>query len=282
MVANPYDAIMGCSLIPVTPSTGGSKEVKMYGILSTGLNFSYANSRWVSVDCGTLNINEYWGGYLDYSPYTKTTSLYLPYIGTVSIDIDLIMGKALQVVYHVDILTGICIAYILVDGSVEFQYQGQCSTQIPITNADYSGSIQAGIGLVGNIANIVTGGIAGSSGGIAGAVAGATSKAVSQTPAIAGNVMGMKPDIKSGGGVGSSGGILGVQKPYLIIERPRQSLPKGQNSFTGYPCNRTMKIGDCLGYTEIEDIKLDNIPLTDTEKQELLTILQKGVYFANE
>ena len=277
VVSNPYDAIMGCSIVPVSPSIAGSKEVKMYGLVQTGITLNYASSRWVRVDCGTLNINEYWGAYLDYSPYTKTTSLYLPYIGTVSIDIDLIMGKAVQVIYHVDILSGICIAYILINGSVEFQYQGQCSTQIPITNADYSGTIQAGIGLVGNVSNIVAGAVGGASGGIGGAVVGATASAVSQTPSIVGNVMGMKPDIKSGGSVGSSGGILGVQKPYLIIERPRQSLPKNQNSYTGYPCNRQMKVKDCVGYTEFEDIKLENIPLTDGEKEELERILSEGV-----
>ena len=279
VVGNPYDAIMGCSLIPVSPSIAGNKEVKMYGVIETGLSFPYASSRWVAVDCGTLNIHEFWGGYLDYSPYSKTTSLYLPFIGVVSIDIDLIMGKALQVVYHVDILSGICIAFVVVDGSVKFQYQGHCSTTIPITNADYSGAIQSGLGLVGNVANIVTSGVGGAvTGGVAGAVTGAVGSAISQAPSIASNVMGMKPDIKSGGGVGSSGGILSVKKPYLIIERPRQSLPERQNTFTGYPCNVTMSVGECSGYTEYETINLDGLFLTDSEKAELESILKGGVY----
>lgn len=278
VVANPYDAIMGCSLVPVSPPTGGSKEMKMYGIVQTGISLPYASSRWVAVDCGTLNIHEFWGSYLDYSPYTKTTSLYLPYIGVVSVDIDLIMAKALQVVYHVDILSGICIAYIVVDGSVKFQYQGHCSTTIPITSADYSGSIQAGLGLVGNVSNIVAGGMLGASGGAGGALMGAVGSAVSQAPSIASNVMGMKPDIKSGGGVGSSGGILGVQRPYLIIERPRQSVPERQNHFTGYPSNMYATIGSLSGYTEFERVNIDGITLTDEEKTELENILKGGVY----
>lgn len=279
MVTSPYDAIMGCSLVPVSPPTGGSKEVKMYGVVKTGISLPYASSRWVEVDCGTLNIHEFWGSYLDYSPYTKTTSLYLPYIGVVSVDIDLIMAKALQVVYHVDILSGICIAYIVVDGSVKFQYQGHCSTTIPVTSSDYSGAIQSGLGLVGNIANVVSSGFSGGAGGnIGGAVLGATKSAISQAPSVASNVMGMKPDIKSGGGVGSSGGILGVQKPFLIIERPKQSVPAFQNGFSGYPCNMTKKLKDLKGYTEIERINLTNISLTEDEKNELLEILESGVY----
>lgn len=279
MVTSPYDAIMGCSLVPVSPPTGGSKEVKMYGVVKTGISLPYASSRWVEVDCGTLNIHEFWGSYLDYSPYTKTTSLYLPYIGVVSVDIDLIMAKALQVVYHVDILTGICIAYIVVDGSVKFQYQGHCSTTIPVTSSDYSGAIQSGLGLVGNIANVVSSGVSGGlSGGLGGATLGAVGSAISQAPSVASNVMGMKPDIKSGGGVGSSGGILGVQKPFLIIERPKQSVPAFQNGFSGYPCNMTKKLSDLTGYTEIERINLTNISLTEDEKNELLEILESGVY----
>lgn len=279
MVTSPYDAIMGCSLVPVSPPTGGSKEVKMYGVVKTGISLPYASSRWVEVDCGTLNIHEFWGSYLDYSPYTKTTSLYLPYIGVVSVDIDLIMAKALQVVYHVDILSGICIAYIVVDGSVKFQYQGHCSTTIPVTSSDYSGAIQSGLGLVGNIANVVSSGVSGGlSGGLGGAVLGATGSAISQAPSVASNVMGMKPDIKSGGGVGSSGGILGVQKPFLIIERPKQSVPAFQNGFSGYPCNMTKKLSDLTGYTEVERINLTNISLTEDEKNELLEILESGVY----
>lgn len=279
MVTSPYDAIMGCSLVPVSPPTGGSKDLKMYGVIDTGITLPYASSRWVEVDCGTLNIHEFWGSYLDYSPYTKTTSLYLPYIGVVSVDIDLIMAKALQVVYHVDILTGICIAYIVVDGSVKFQYQGHCSTTIPVTSSDYSGAIQSGLGLVGNIANVVSSGVSGGlSGGLGGATLGAVGSAISQAPSVASNVMGMKPDIKSGGGVGSSGGILGVQKPFLIIERPKQSVPAFQNGFSGYPCNMTMKLSDLSGYTEVERINLSNISLTEEEKNELLEILQSGVY----
>lgn len=279
IVANPYDAIMGCSIIPVTPPTAGSKELKMYGLLETGISLPYASSRWVEVDCGTLNIHEFWGGYLDYSPYTKTTSLYLPYIGTVSIDIDLIMAKALRVVYYVDILSGICVAFILVDGSVKFHYQGQCATQIPITNADYSSVISSGIGLIGNASQVVgsavTGGVGG---GVGGAVAGAVAGAISQAPSIASNVMSAKPDIRSGGAIGSSAGILSVQRPYLIIERPKQSVPAFQNHFTGYPSNITAKVSDLTGYTEFETINLDGLFLTDSEKRELEDILKGGVY----
>ena len=121
----------------------------------------------------------------------------------------------------------------------------------------------------------MTGGVGG---GVGGAVAGAVAGAISQAPSIASNVMSAKPDIRSGGAIGSSAGILSVQRPYLIIERPKQSVPAFQNHFTGYPSNITAKVSDLTGYTEFETINLDGLFLTDSEKKELEDILKGGVY----
>lgn len=279
IVSNPYDAILGLSIVPVNITTAGSKDIKMYGVLDSGISAPYAASQYAAVDCGTLHVNEFWGAYLDYAPYTKITSLYLPYIGVVSVDVDEIMGKALRIVYHVDILSGQCIAYIIINGSVEYQYQGHCSCSVPITAVDFSSTITSGLSLIGNISNIASSAIGGfGMGGGVGAALGAARSAVSNAPSIAGNVMNMKPDIKAGSGIGSMGGQMSVQKPFLIAIRPRQSKPTRQNSFTGYPSNITMAVRQCSGYTEFDYINLDGIALTGEEKDELLSILQEGVY----
>ena len=55
--------------------------------------------------------------YLDFLPYTKT-QLYLPYIGIVDVSTDDIMDKSMAIKYHVDILTGGCIAYIIIGGII--------------------------------------------------------------------------------------------------------------------------------------------------------------------
>lgn len=293
VVANPYDAILGCSIVPVSVGTTTAKNIKMYGVLDSGISLPVVSSQYAVVDCGTLNIKEFWQGYLDYSPYTKVTSLYLPYIGVVSIDVDQIMGTAVQIIYHIDILSGQCIAYIVVDGSVEFQYQGHCSTAIPITSVDYTSTIQSGLSLVGSIANIGAGMIGAAAmpglAGVAATAGAAITGAAGQAGSIANAVMGSKPDIKSGSGVGGMGGLMSVQTPFLIIERPRQSLPEvvdssgttvTQKHWTGYPSNVAVNLSNITGYVEVARINVNKMTATAAEKDEITALLSGGVYIA--
>ena len=89
----------------------------------------------------------------------------------------------------------------------------------------------------------------------------------------------MKPSIEKSGSMGGTGGMLGVQKPYLIISRPRQALPSNQNTFSGYPSFITEKLGDLSGYTEIDSIHLENVPATEPELSEIESLLKGGVIF---
>lgn len=284
IVGSPYDAILGCHIVPVAVPTGASKSVKMYGVLPFGVSLPVASTQWITKDCGTLNINEHWGAYLDYSPYTKVTSLYLPFVGVVSVDIDMIMGKTLGVQYKIDIVSGQCVAFITVNGSVEFQYQGHCACPLPITSIDWSNTVSAGLGLVGSVTNIVGSAVGGAlAGGVGGAISGGVMGAMGQAGAIAQNVMNSKPDIKSGSGIGGSAGLMGCKKPFLIIERPRQSVPKkgsnSQNHWTGYPSNTAQKLGDLEGYTEVSRIFVNRTNATAQEKEEIERLLHEGVYF---
>jgi hypothetical protein len=287
IVSNPYDAILGCSIVPVTPPTAGRRDVKLYGVLNSGVQLPVVTDQWVMKDCGTLKIDEYWGSYLDYAPYTKVTSLYLPYVGVVSIDTDLIMGKSLQVKYWIDVLSGQCMAGILINGVLEFQYQGHCSTPIPVTSIDFSSTIQSGLSLVGSVANIAgtaVGALGMSAGAGLAAVGGA---ALTKLPSVASDVMNSKPDIKSGSGIGGSGGLMSCQTPFLILEWPRQSLPSvrdadnnlvTQKHWTGYPSNVAAKLGNVNGYVEVTRVNISKMTATETEKQEIEQLLSGGVY----
>lgn len=267
MFADPMDCILGLSIVPCNVSTSGAIPVKV-GNISTGISMHRAASQYVTVNCGSLRINEYWGGYLDYSPYTKA-EIYLPFIGTHPIDIDEIMDKSVQVVYHIDILTGSCIAYIKSGGSVLYQFIGQCSSTIPITSNNFGQIVSGALTIAGSIgAMVATGGL--SAPLSAGIAAGALSTSAS-------TVMNMKPDIEKSGSLSGSGGLLGVQKPYIIIKRPRQCKPANQNKYTGYPSYITKTLGDVTGFTVIEEIFLDNIPATDSEKDEIMALLKEGV-----
>lgn len=261
--ADPMDAILGLSIVPVAVPDGGAKTVKV-GNISTGVSMNVAASQYVEVDCGTLNVNEYWGAYLDYDPYTKA-EIYLPYIGIHPISADDIMNKPVHVVYHVDILSGSCCAYVQCGGTVLYSFIGQCSSSIPITGDNWTNVINGAISIAGSIGSMV-------------ATGGASAPmAIGQIASTAVNTM--KPSVEKSGAMGGTGGMLGVQTPYLILTRPRQALPRGQNIFMGYPSFITERLGDLTGYTEIDSIHLENIPATEPELSEIESLLKSGVIF---
>lgn len=269
--ANPIDTIMGFGIVPINLVTGAAKEVKV-GNIGTGVNMSPVTEQYYRLDCGTITISEYWGTYLDYEPYF-TMDLYLPYIGSVPISTDDIKRNwvtpktgTIQVVYHVDILSGACVAYIICNGSVAYEYAGSCLTQLPITGNDFTSTFQSIIGIAGNVASA---GIKIAAGGSAGILNDATNAAH--------NVMNAKPTINRSGGVASTSGLMGVQTPYLILNRPIPAIADNQNSYTGYPAHMTKRISEVHGYTEWEQVWFKDIPATDPELQELKTLLDGGV-----
>lgn len=146
---NPMDAIIGFNLVPVRVPDGGTKNFALMYI-DTGVSMTVAANQFVDVDCGELQVEPYYGSALDYSPHTKI-SCFLPFIGTVSLNVDEVMGKTLKVVYRVDICSGSCVAYITVDSSVLYQYSGHCAITIPLASADFSSYVSAAIS-VGKLA----------------------------------------------------------------------------------------------------------------------------------
>lgn len=261
--ADPMQAILGLSIVPVNVPASDGKPVKV-GNISTGVSMTVAASQYVEVDCGTLNVNEFWGAYLDYDPYTKA-EIYLPYIGTHPLSTDDIMNKPVHVVYHVDILSGACCAYVKCGGSVLYSFIGQCASSIPITGDNWTNVINGAINIAGAIGSMV-------------ATGGASAPmAIGQIASTAVNQM--KPSVEKSGAMGGTGGMLGVQTPYLILTRPRQALPRDQNAFIGYPSFITENLGSLSGYTEIDSIHLENVPATEPELSEIESLLKSGVIF---
>ena len=261
IVANPIDCILGLSIVPVNPPNAGSKVVTV-GNIPTDVTLPYLSSQYVEVDCGTLNVQEFWGSYLDYSPYTKM-SLYLPYIGIIPLDIDDVMNASIAVKYHVDVLSGACVAYVLCNGTQLYTYVGQCSSNVPITSNDFTNTVNGILGIAGSIGKLAADGGA---------------SAPTEAAGIAANAINaLKPNIQKSGAMSGTGGLMGVQIPYLICQRPRQSVPASQNTFTGYPANITAKLSDLNGYTEVDSIHLDGLSATQEEQQEIMDLLTSGV-----
>lgn len=261
LFADPMQAILGLSIIPGPIPSGASQAVKV-GNIATTVTMTKAASQYFDVDCGTLNVEEFWGAYLDYEPYTKA-EIYLPYIGTHQIAVDDIMGKAVHIKYHVDILSGACSAEIKCGGSVLYTFIGSVAVSVPVTGNDWTNVINGVLSIAGSIGSMVaTGGLSAPS-----AIGSIASAAVNQ----------LKPSIQKSGSVSGGGGILAGKVPVLILTRPRQALPASQNEFTGYPAFITRSLGDISGYTEVHKIRLGGISATDAELEEIEGLLKGGV-----
>ena len=265
--ANPMDCILGMSIVPVAVPSGGSSTVKV-GNISTGISMTKASTQYVELDCGSLKIEEYWGAYLDYAPYTKA-QIYLPYIGMRELDIDDVMNKTLKVVYHIDILSGACIAYIQSESTVVYSFIGQCSSSVPITGNDWTNVINGVLNIAGAIGStIATGGLA-------------APLAIGAIASTASTVTNSKPSVERSGAISGTGGLMGVQTPYLIITWPKQCVPEHQNGYIGYPSFITLPLNSLsgLGFNKIASIHLENISATENEKIEIEALLKEGVIF---
>ena len=271
MYADPMECIISLGIVPCLPNSGGSRNI-FFGNIDTGINCTFLASQYAKVDCGSVNITKYVGSFMDYSPYVKV-NLFLPYIGFIRLGTDDIMGGSINVTYHVDVLSGDCIAFITHSSrGVLYSYTGNCLTNVPVTAANYASSLrnyyEAVMGIIPSTANGAM------SGGAAGAAAGAMSGALSAASNI---VLNTKPDFQRSGSLGGSSGIMGVQKPFIIIERPNISVPNKVQHYMGQTSNMTASLGGLSGMTIVESVHLERIPCTTSELAEIESILHQGV-----
>lgn len=294
--ADPSQIMVGLGIVPVQVETNGTFYHKV-GTVEFPVPMPLVKSQYQEFDCGSLEVKHFWGSALDYAPYTQI-QIYLPYIGVRELNTDEIMGKTISVKYHIDLYGGGVVAFVLVNNSVRYQYSGNCMQQIPISSANYSELIA---NLV-QLACVVGTGIAAGGAGAAAYANEAASESIG-TAAIEssddfgaglanwiGNggagkllnctvqsIMSNKPRIERTGTLGAVTGQMAIQTPFLIITRPEQSLPENYKHYNGYPSNITSRLGDLTGFTQVENIRLNNIPATQPEIIEIYDLLQKGV-----
>ena len=286
LFADPMDCILGLSVVPVTVPTSGAQNVNI-GNLVTSVTMNVASQQYIEVDCGTITMNRFFGSYLDFEPYTKI-SIFLPYCGTHSLSMDDIAGKTIGVVYHIDILTGSCIAFVKCGDSVLYEFNGACGSNIPVNSLNFASTIENAIRIAVNIGTTVA--TAGASAPITTGANAAQREAVRQAQqkatkiSLAGSTaegaLSMKPNVSRSGALGGGVGILGHQIPYFIITRPRLCKPAKQDFFQGYPSFIQTTIGDLIGkgFTSFTDVIISGQYLTDEEESELESILESGVY----
>lgn len=296
-VNDPIESVIQLAAYPVTPPSGSAVTLKFCGIRSdlvgTGVSMNKCTSQFMDFDFGQITTPAYWKQALDYSPYTKV-SIYLPYIGICPLASDDVIDATLQLKYHIDLLTGGFSAELKVTkniagtslSSVLYNWSGNMATQIPITSANFSqvfGSMMTAVAAIG--VGAITGGMGAAAAGggaeAAGSAAiagGALSGAGHGLAANIGNVINSKPHVTQSGRLDGTVGALSQFTPYLIIERPVQSLSSKFQEEQGYPSNVVQRLGDLSGMTVCEaPIMTGFSGATEEEKDAIRALLCGGV-----
>ena len=268
LVDNPMDCIISLHCVPVTPSTQSANNI-IIGSFDTGVIAPVISNQYITIDCGTYNLLEYWGSALDYNPYTKV-SLYMPFVGIQELDVDDVMNNTVHIKYNIDLLTGDCLCNVMCGRSVLYKFAGNLKQDIPLS-ARTSNLLLKGIsGGAGAIAAGAMGGAVGGLTGAAIAIGGGLSSAASVTSS--------KIQTTRSGSLSGSVGLLDDFRPFFILHRPMQSLAQDFKAKKGYPSNITAVLNTLTGYTEVEYVHLTGITgATDTELEEIESLLKEGV-----
>jgi len=268
LFGDPMEAIIGLSIVPINPPAAGSKNVKI-GDVDTGISMPYISRQFVEKDLGSITIDPVIGSFMDYSQ--TRVSIYLPYVGFRTLDTADVMGTTLSIKYIIDVLTGGCNAVVNVSGKgAIYQFNGSCIANVPLSQINYSGAIQNAVSAIGSGITTAVGGATGNVAVTAMGVAGLAANA-------ANTALNSKPDIQRSGSMGGAAGLCSVQFPYVVIERPRLSVPANYGNFYGNTLNVTMTLQECSGYTVVDEIHLDNVLCTENERDELMKLLKEGV-----
>ena len=304
---NPFDGVIGAHELYATPSKDGYSTIRS-GFLDSGISSIIVRQRYTQINCGSIVIPEYWGNYLDYSPYSQAY-IYLPFIGIMAVDVDDIVGHAVNVLYHVDSYTGSCIAQITCArtgySNTLYQFSGDCSVEIPMAGGSQAAikaamiganayqnaaNISAGMSLLGGIGSGLASGIGSALGGnpiggiahgIGQAIGGITSSVSQRAYGEAQHTAAMvsqKSTVQHSGSFGASHGAMGIKKPYIFIRRPIQKVVNNYNRLYGYPAHKMVVIGDCTGYLRCREANVQSSLATEEEKSLIEQLLKSGVY----
>lgn len=281
--SSPLETIVSVNMLPIdyfydysagTAITPSNAAIIMGGY-DTGCVAPPCGGNFKQVDCGTISLAPYFKSFLDCNPYTKYT-IYLPYVGFRELDSNALFapdGANLRVVYNVDMITGCftCFLHITKENAdtelshVLYSYSGNMATQVPLSAANMNDFIRT----LGQAASGVA--LAAATGGASTSIAGVGART------LMGGASSSDYNISHGGNLSMESGYLGIQYPYLIVERPRESFPDGYLHTLGKPSDIGGTLGDFSGFVVVKDCHLDGVPATDEEKNEIMNLLKQGV-----
>ena len=257
---SPIENILSVKSFPFPISGGTSKNVILGNVNMEITGNELPSSFIPRKTIGTFKVDKKFSGVLEWLNYHTEVICYLPYIGFVELNIKEILNKTVTLKYIYDVITGVCTACFYA-GDIEIcKYSGTIAIDIPITASNRAqveaGYITSAIGAVGSL-------LKGNLMGVAGSAFGALMN---------------QNHFTTKGSPSPSCDAFDEQKAFIIIDYPVYYPPTNYAHDYGYPCNLSMKLGNCKGFTKCANVDVDGLSCTEEEREELKRLLEGGVY----
>lgn len=259
---DPMQAIIGLHKTYIPPVTGSRQNIRV-GYLDSGVSSLTVPTQYSTVDCGTVDLDEYFGNVFDYSPYTRVY-IYLPFVGFKELDVSQVMRSRIGVRYHGDAYTGTGLAEVSVtrdgnSGGVLYSYGCECAVRYPLSQGSY-------LGIIGSVAGLGMAGL-GIATGNPGAVLGGISKFAHSGARI-----------EQSGGFSGNSGAMGIKKPYLVIMRPQTAMPRNYQHYSGNPSSSLVTIGNASGLIRVRECHVERIVAATKEEKDMIEkMLHDGI-----
>ena len=204
------------------------------------------------------------GSFLDYPPYTSV-SIYIPFIGIVPIDGNMVVGRTIRLYGAVDVIAGTIHYNVFVltpkkEQSLIGSYEGKCGVDIPLA---LDNSMQNSTNILKNVADVTTGLCTKSPSALLNVGSGIFTEPISNLGAQTTNTTYYNPN-----------------KCALIMQSAIGNIPSNFGSTCGHMWCKSATLSDLTGLTICKNPRIgnfdDNTP-TETERAEIYSLLETGV-----
>lgn len=239
---DPMQAVCGLYLTDAPLPLGQRRQI-VCGNIDTGVSAVEIPNMFTRVDCGTLNVVEEYGSYLDYSPFSEC-QLYLPHIGFVDIDVDIVRNNSIHIAYDICTVDGQALCWIEItqnrDPSFTEVYKTYPCTvysQVPLSAYDVSAKTQSFINTVTTSAiNLAT---KGGSAAAVSAIGGGINTALTKT------------HVQQSGILSDMAGLMGMKNPCLYLYNTPAFVPEGFAENVGHKIGTWAKLSDLKGFSVV-------------------------------
>lgn len=246
---SPVENILKIHALPVIPTPDTRADLYIGNVKLLENRYILSN-QFYELDCGIIQCPYYYQTALDLEE--TSAEIFLPFIGTETLDIKEILGAQLSLKYRIDAVTGNCLAILYVDKSEYgthtqcplYTYTGNCSLEFPMSQRTVD-SMAAGSSMLGGVIGAVGSLASGNPLGFVGAIGSLVGGAV-------GSERASRVQTRRSGQSAGALGWMGCLTPYLTICRPIRVNPGQYEKHYGYPAFYNRKLQDCKGFTVVD------------------------------